>query len=104
MNEEVDAVMDIWRNKFTCENSGPTEVEQVYQTVGSFEGAGGMGVPRYNVRPCTVWVPKLVWVVCFEANQTPNSLISFFTLINILFIGDIAFFKFITQTHFLNTF
>ena len=39
-------------------------------------------------------------VACFAANQHPNSLILFFTLINTLLIGNIEFFEFFTQTHF----
>ena len=41
-------------------------------------------------------------VVCIRANQHDNSLTHFFTLINTLLIGNIAFFKFITQTLFLH--
>ena len=43
-------------------------------------------------------------VVCFAANQELNLHTPFFTLINTLFIGNIAFFKFITQAHYFYTF
>ena len=43
-------------------------------------------------------------VVCYGATQPLNSLIPFFTLTNTLLIGNIVFFKYITQTHFFYTF
>ena len=55
MNEEGDAVLEVERNKFTGENSKPSEVWVNEQSkLGGLRGAGGRGVPRRNVRPCTV--------------------------------------------------
>ena len=54
----------------------------------------------YACRSKSVQCDLFALVVCFAANQAPNSHKPFFTLINTLLIGNIAFFKFITQTHF----
>ena len=68
MNEEGDVVMEIWRNKFIGENSNQTEAwarerSTFVKQFGDLKrgGADGRGVPRYNVRPCTVRAPNLVW-------------------------------------------
>ena len=61
MNEEGYAVIEIWRNKFTGENAEQTEREkQAAKQLGGLNGASGKDVSRHNVRPCTVWAPKLV--------------------------------------------
>ena len=66
MNEEGDAVMEIWRNKFTGENSEQTKTKANEQSkfakqLACLSGAGSRSVPRHNMRPCMVWVPRLVW-------------------------------------------
>ena len=53
-------------NKFTGENSEQIEAyvnerSNFAKQLRGLRGAGGRGVPRHNVRPCTVWAPKLVW-------------------------------------------
>ena len=59
-------MLEIWRNKFTGENYEQTEAKanersKFAKQLGGLRGAGGRGRPRHNVRPCTVWVPKLAW-------------------------------------------
>ena len=66
MNEEGDAVLEIWRNKFTGQNSEQTEASMNEQSkfakqLGGLRGVGGRDVPRHNRGPCTVWAPILVW-------------------------------------------
>ena len=62
MNEEGDAAMEIWRNK-----SSPVKIpseprrSKFAKQLGGLRGASRRGVPRHNVRLCTVWAPKLVW-------------------------------------------
>ena len=42
-------------------NRGVGEREkQADKQLGSLSGAGGKGVSKHNVRPSTVWAPKLV--------------------------------------------
>ena len=74
MNEEGDAMLKIWRNKFTGENSKQTEASvnersKFAKQLGGLRGAGGSGVPRHNVRPCKVSAHKLPW-----AKKLPKSL------------------------------
>ena len=50
---------EVHQRKLRANRGVGERAKQVCQ-LGGLRGAGGRGVPRLNVRPCTVWTPKLV--------------------------------------------